>query len=169
MKCSERNNSSYPALGARYEGEELSAITAPIFLRNLNCAGTERSLLYCNAAPAGIPSDMCTHENDVRITCQGTHTHNTHSHIPHTTYTPHTTHYTHHHPHHTLSHTTHNIYTTYHTPHKRTPPHLTQHPHTTHTHPYTPLTPHRSHPPHTHHTTHRVDRDVDYLPSSPTF
>lgn len=146
MQCSECNNSAYPALGARYEGEELSAITAPIFLRNLNCAGTERSLLYCNAAPAGIPSDMCTHENDVRITCQGTHTHNTHSHIPHTTYTPHTTHTT---THTTHSHTPHTTYTPHTTHHTNAHHHTSHNTLTQHTH----IHIHRSHhTDHTHHT-----------------
>ncbi len=41
----------------------------PIYLSNLNCQGTETSLLECSSQPVGLHS--CSHVQDVSIECEG--------------------------------------------------------------------------------------------------
>ena len=43
--------------------------TGPIYLSNLNCQGTETSLLECSSQPVGLHS--CSHVQDVNIECEG--------------------------------------------------------------------------------------------------
>lgn len=60
--------------GAIYIGEagsSFQSLTSPIFLRNLQCTGTEDKLLDCDASPLGTHDEGCSHENDVVIRCQG--------------------------------------------------------------------------------------------------
>jgi len=61
-------------VGALYRGEAGSSaqsLTSPIFLRDLRCSGSENSLLDCGRSQLGTQDEACTHENDVKIECEG--------------------------------------------------------------------------------------------------
>ena len=47
--------------------------SGPIFFDQLNCAGTELSLLDCEnfALALGIPGSGCDHSRDVGVMCEG--------------------------------------------------------------------------------------------------
>ena len=57
--------------GAAFQSKNMGCTTVtapvPIYLENLACTGTERTLLECPSA--GLGSHDCTHDEDVHITC----------------------------------------------------------------------------------------------------
>ena len=61
----------YPSIGAVvYSGSStFGPGNGPVFLSNIQCIGSEESLLECGNTM--LVGDYCTHERDVGVRCEG--------------------------------------------------------------------------------------------------